>query len=101
MKTGYLGSSKADPRSDNVINSNQTSVIRVIACARPTSKGASVDHQCVAMVILPRFLSRTEKADLCNLILKMILVTQLARYEEWGPDVFFVVAKLDRKRDCR
>ena len=45
MRTGYLGSSKADPRSNNVVNSNQTSLIRAIARARPTSKGGSVDHQ--------------------------------------------------------
>src|SRR4029434_4203803 len=45
LRTGYLGSSTADPRSNNVVNSNQTSLIRVIVCARPTSKGGSIDHQ--------------------------------------------------------
>ena len=45
LRTSYLGSSKADPRSNNVVNSNQTSLIRVIASARPTSKGGRVDHQ--------------------------------------------------------
>src|SRR4029434_886191 len=29
----------------NVVNSNQTSLIRAIAGGRPTSKGGSVDHQ--------------------------------------------------------
>ena len=45
LRTSYLGSSKADPRSNNVVNSNQTSLIRAIARARPTSKGGRVDHQ--------------------------------------------------------
>ena len=45
LRTGYLGSSKADLRSNNVVNSNQTSVIRVIARAHPTLKGGSFDHQ--------------------------------------------------------
>ena len=45
LRTGYLGSSTADPRSNDVVNSNHTSLIRAIARACPTSKGGSVDHQ--------------------------------------------------------
>jgi len=45
LKSGYLGFSKTDRRSNNLVNWNQTSAIRIVACARPTSKGGSVDHQ--------------------------------------------------------
>lgn len=39
----------------------------------------------VAVVIFPHLLCETEKPDSCNLILKMILLTRLARHEERGP----------------
>src|SRR4029434_5590281 len=45
MRTGYIGSSTTDPRSNHVVNLNQTKFIRASARARPTSKGDRVDHQ--------------------------------------------------------
>ena len=52
-------------------------------------------YGCVATVILPKLLNGTEKADLCNFILKFISVTQLARYEERGPgDEFLIGAEV-------
>lgn len=43
--SGYLGSLKADPRSKRLDSLNQTSVIRLIARARPTLEGGTVDHR--------------------------------------------------------
>src|SRR4029434_6503946 len=45
MRTGYIGSSTAYPRSNHVVNLNQTKFIRASLRARPTSKGGRVDHQ--------------------------------------------------------
>src|SRR4029434_2092529 len=64
MRTGYLGSSKADPRSNNVVNFNQTSLIRAIARARPTSKGGSVDHQNHDFLTV-QWLLNSKKEPLC------------------------------------
>ena len=39
LRTGYIGSSKAGPHPNHVVNFNQAKLIKAIARARPTSKG--------------------------------------------------------------